>query len=264
MNKEFTLGTSFYFVENNRVLVDVVQHIQHDVYLNKEVVTLFEGQYFSFTDKDIDDCVFFYADDALNRLGKMELMEDASIIKDEVDSDSGCGIPTDEEFELIRKLYVRPKYLPKDIFVFKVKLCNNDVDSCYERITISALEQLSQQYLGVTGMIDDTPICRIFDCRINPVPDKTTQSGDDFFELIAKAYIIRNEQTKHIISKIQSKEISSVNCGFSVVNTMCNICNRNIHKCTHKPGKTYDGKLCCNELSEVADVYDFSFKITGD
>ena len=35
-------------------------------------------------------------------------------------------------------------------------------------------------------------------------------------------------------------------------------------RCTHIPGETYDGKLCCNELSDVADIYDFSFKVSED
>ena len=40
---------------------------------------------------------------------------------------------------------------------------------------------------------------------------------------------------------------------------VCSICGEDINTCAHKKGEVYGGKVCCAELVNAQDAYEWSF-----
>lgn len=47
--------------------------------------------------------------------------------------------------------------------------------------------------------------------------------------------------------------------GCSVERCVCSICGEDINTCAHKKGEVYGGKVCCAELVNAQDAYEWSF-----
>ena len=47
--------------------------------------------------------------------------------------------------------------------------------------------------------------------------------------------------------------------GCSVERCVCSICGEDIDTCAHKKGEVYGGKVCCAELVNAQDAYEWSF-----
>ena len=50
-----------------------------------------------------------------------------------------------------------------------------------------------------------------------------------------------------------------VSVGCSVERCVCSICGEDINTCAHKKGEVYGGKVCCAELVNAQDAYEWSF-----
>ena len=53
-----------------------------------------------------------------------------------------------------------------------------------------------------------------------------------------------------------NKEVS---VGCAVDRVVCNVCGEDIAICTHKKGEVYGSKLCCGELVNPYDAYEWGF-----
>ena len=51
-------------------------------------------------------------------------------------------------------LFSRKKLTENDVYIFTVKLCNNDIDRDYEKFSLSALRALAPMFIGKTGIFD--------------------------------------------------------------------------------------------------------------
>lgn len=167
--------------------------------------------------------------------------------------------PTDNDTFLINR-YTKHKLTKNDVYVFSFVLCDNDVDKDFERFTTKSLFELQKLYIGKTGIIHDALTARIFDCKIESVKGKKTATGDDYFRLRAKAFVVKDKDNKNletIFNNITNKEIS---IGCAVKNRLCSICGNDIdsYSCTHTKGKKYKRKLCCCKLVDVVDAYEFA------
>ena len=58
---------------------------------------------------------------------------------------------------------------------------------------------------------------------------------------------------------IDSGIVKEVSVGCAVKHTLCSICGKEIAACTHQKGERYGGRLCCGELCEPIDAYEWSF-----
>lgn len=171
---------------------------------------------------------------------------------------------SDEELDIINMYHPHP-LAREDIFVFSVVLCDNNIDKDYERFTVECLEKLSTMFLGKTGILETSfdsknYTARIVSCKIEAVDDKRTILGDDYFRLVAKAYLPICEANKNIIASIENRTVTEVNIGCSVRSTVCSICGNDITSCNcpHIKGEIYDDEYCCGLLIEPAEVYEFS------
>lgn len=175
---------------------------------------------------------------------------------------------TASEMELINS-YSRRELTPEDVYVFSVKLCDNDIDRDNERFTVESLFVLKKLYVGKTGIIDHDPTAknqraRILSCDVEYIEDKVTAVGEPYYQLMARAYLLRNDDTRELIDSIENGMIK-VSIGCSVRRSICSICHNEIHSplCNHRKGEKYAvmgrAKLCFVELQDPTDAYEFAF-----
>ena len=175
----------------------------------------------------------------------------------------GDQTPSEEELALINA-YTRRKLSAEEVYVFSVALCDNDVDRDGERFTVESLFALEKLFVGKTGIFDHSPsaknqAARIFACGAEQVSGRKTATGDEYFRLTARAYIPKNEGSRALIEAIDSGIVKEVSVGCAVRETKCSVCGEDIAVCPHQKGETYGGRLCCGELTEPVDAYEWSF-----
>ena len=168
-----------------------------------------------------------------------------------------------EELRLINT-YTRRNLSADEVYVFSVTLCDNDVDRDNERFTVESLFALEKLFVGKTGIFDHQPsaknqTARIFACAVEHAEGKKTATGDDYFCLRARAYMPRTEQNRSLIEAIDSGIVKEVSVGCAVDKTLCSVCGKPLDLCPHQKGETYGGRLCCGELTDPADAYEWSF-----
>ena len=176
---------------------------------------------------------------------------------------------TTSEMKMIN-YYSRKELTPEDVYVFTVKLCDNDIDSTNERFTVESLFALAALFVGKTGIIDHYPTAknqkmRIISCKVDYIEDKITAVGEPYYRLMARVYLLRNDDTKELIENIEEGIVDEVSIGCSVRRSTCSICHNDIHSplCGHLKGEKYGVmgrvKLCFVELQEPTDAYEFAF-----
>lgn len=170
-----------------------------------------------------------------------------------------------KELELINS-YTRRDLSADEVYVFSVVLCDNDIDRDNERFTVESLFALEKLFVGKTGIIDHNPsaknqTARIFACEVETVSGMKTKMGDDYFRLKARAYIPKSDGNRDVITALDSGIVKEVSVGCAVERTVCSICGQPISVCSHTKGDTYGGKVCCSELMNVADTYEWSFVV---
>lgn len=172
---------------------------------------------------------------------------------------------SEQELSLINQ-YTRKELCADDVYVFSVILCDNDIDRDFERFTVESLFELEKLFVGKTGIFDHDPksknqTARVISCKVESVDSKKTKTGDDYFQLKARAYIPKTEKTKDVIDAIDSGILKEVSVGCAVKHTQCSICSNDINStsCNHIKGECYGDKLCYGELTDVFDAYEFSF-----
>lgn len=176
---------------------------------------------------------------------------------------SDAGSVTAEELELINT-YTRRTLTAEEVYVFTVVLCDNDVDRDGERFTVESLFALEKLFVGKTGIFDHNPsaknqTARIISCKVENVASRTTATGDEYFCLKARAYLPRTEGNSELIAALDSGIVKEVSVGCAVGKILCSVCGEDIGMCPHRKGETYGGKLCCGELTEPYDAYEWSF-----
>lgn len=170
---------------------------------------------------------------------------------------------SDEELALINT-FTRRELKKDEVYVFSVVLCDNEVDRDNERFTVESLNKLSELFVGKTGIFDHNPTAknqtaRIFSCCVEKMSGKKTKLNDDYFILKARAYMPKSEKNKEIILSLDSGIVKEVSVGCAVSELKCSICGEDINRCSHEKGQYYQGKLCCGELVNPYDAYEFSF-----
>ena len=173
------------------------------------------------------------------------------------------GEVTAAELELINA-YTRKPLKAEEVFVFSVVLCDNDVDRDCERFTVESLFALEKLFVGKTGIFDHDPsaknqTARIFSCATESIPSRKTATGDDYFRLKARAYMPVTDDNRALREAIDSGIVKEVSIGCAVRHTLCSICGKELAACTHQKGERYGGRLCCGELCEPIDAYEWSF-----
>jgi hypothetical protein len=150
----------------------------------------------------------------------------------------------------------RGKMTAEQVYVFSLRLCDDQVDRDMERFDTAALPALAKMFIGKTGIVDhkwstDCQVARIFAAEV------VKEDGVSYIK--AWAYIRRGGYTDEIIADIDAGIKKEVSVGCAMGRSVCSICGSDYGSCGHQKGEHYDGQLCCAILKEPMDAYEFSF-----
>ena len=176
-------------------------------------------------------------------------------------------IPTDEEWEKIKRHVKSDRYKKEDFFVFETLAVGDKiVPNRYMRLMPDLLETMKEDAeKGVSLMLNHNwsqtgvqsiPIGKVFDARI----DRGTQDGEET-TLYTKQYILRDDSKvdgyskNDIINLIESGILADTSVGWGTTREAykCSICGNSIYdyaNCKHYPGNKYIVDEDTNEVQE--------------
>lgn len=176
-------------------------------------------------------------------------------------------IPTDEQWEKMKKFIKSDKYKKEDFFVFETLAVGDKiVPNRYMKLTPELLCTMRDDaQSGVSLMLNHNwsqtgvqsiPIGKVFDARIGgPSQDGETTT------LYTTQYILRDDSKvdgyskNDIIKLIESGILADTSVGWGTTREayVCNICGHSIYdyrKCEHIPGRKYIVNEDTNEVKE--------------
>lgn len=179
------------------------------------------------------------------------------------DGTAAGGVCTDEELELVNA-FARAELKAEDVYIFSVLLCDNEVDRDYERFSENTLRELSELFVGVTGICDHdwrsgNQVARIYRTELVTDKNRTTSYGCPYVYLKGYAYMLRTESNAEFIAEIDGGIKRETSVGCSVAGSVCSICGEDIALCSHVKGRQYGEKQCCAILEGAVDAYEWSF-----
>lgn len=146
----------------------------------------------------------------------------------------------------------------EDVFAFRIRAADDQVDRDFERFTADALDGLAKLFVGKTVIADhmwssSMQTARIYDAAVEKMSGTTV--------LVLFAYMLRNDQTAATIAAVEGGILREVSVGCAMGKATCSICGADKSKvfCEHRRGREYDGKQCVVELSQPEDAYELSF-----
>ncbi len=173
--------------------------------------------------------------------------------------------PVQSDIEKINR-FTKREFDMDSLYIFSVVLCNNDLDRDWEKFSTGTLNQLAEKFLGRTGICDHSmkssdQMARIFDTWVEKVAGRKTADGEEFYQLKAKAYMVRSEENASMITDIDAGIKKEVSVSCSVGSRICSICgtDKAESRCEHIGGKKYNGKTAFTVLNDAKDAYEFSF-----
>ena len=167
----------------------------------------------------------------------------------------GIGVPNAAQLERINAL-AKGSLTEEQVYVFSVRLCDDQVDRDFERFDTAALPELAKLFVGKSGVVDhkwsaERQLARIFDAEV------LQEEGVSYIK--AWAYIRRGGSGDEWIADIEAGIKKEVSVGCAMGQSVCSICGAEYGTCGHRKGEHYDGAMCCAILREPVDAYEFSF-----
>ena len=168
----------------------------------------------------------------------MKIQKQASVLT--------AGTPDAEQLEKINRQAKSP-LKAEEVYVFSVRLCDDQPDRDHERFSTEALKALAPMFVGKTGIVDhawssEKQVARIFEAGV--------EYGDGCAFLKAWAYILRGEKTQEIIREIEAGIKKEVSVGCAMRRSICSICGADYGSCEHRKGESYGGQTCVAVLCE--------------
>ena len=166
-----------------------------------------------------------------------------------------AGTPDAEQLAKINRQAKSPLGA-EEVYVFSVRLCDDQPDRDFERFQTQALEALAPMFVGKTGIVDhawssEKQVARIFEAGVE------YEGGAAYLK--AWAYILRGEKTAELIREIEAGIKREVSVGCAMGKSICSVCGAEYGSCTHRKGESYGGQTCVAVLCEPVDAYEFSF-----
>ncbi len=167
----------------------------------------------------------------------------------------GRGVPTAAQLAAINA-QAKAELTEDQVYVFSLRLCDDQVDRDGERFDTEALPVLAKLFIGKTGITDhkwtsDSQVARIFETQV------VRENGVSYIK--AWAYIRRGGNADEVIADIEAGIKKEVSVGCAMGRAVCSVCGGEYGHCGHQKGESYDGQICCVILKEPIDAYEFSF-----
>lgn len=168
---------------------------------------------------------------------------------------ASTGVATAVQMEAINA-QAKAELTAEQVYVFSVRLCDDQIDRDGERFDTAALPVLAKMFVGKTGIVDHKwsasgQVARIFETQV------VQEDGVSYIK--AWAYIRRGGNAEEIIADIEAGIKKEISVGCAMGRAVCSICGGEYGTCGHQKGEHYDGALCCVILKEPMDAYEFSF-----
>lgn len=168
---------------------------------------------------------------------------------------ASTGMATEAQLEAINA-QAKAELSAEQVYVFSVRLCDDQIDRDGERFDTAALPVLAKMFVGKTGIVDHKwsasgQVARIFETQV------VCEEGVTYIK--AWAYIRRGGNAEEIIADIEAGIKKEISVGCAMGRAVCSICGGEYGTCGHQKGEHYDGVLCCVILKEPMDAYEFSF-----
>ena len=165
------------------------------------------------------------------------------------------GLASAEQLAAINA-QARARLTAEQVYVFSLRLCDDQIDRDFERFDTDALGELAKLFIGKTGILDHqwsagNQVARIFHAEV--------VQEDRVSYIKAWAYIRRGGHGEETIADIEAGIKKEVSVGCAMGRCVCSICGSEYGSCGHQKGEHYDGQLCCAILKEPVDAYEFSF-----
>ena len=172
-----------------------------------------------------------------------------------VASAAAVGVPDAQQLQKINAL-AKGTLTAEQVYVFSVRLCDDQVDRDFERFDTEALPVLAKLFVGKSGIVDHkwsagSQLARIFDTEI--------LTEDGVTGIKAWAYIRRGGAGDEWIADIEAGIKKEVSVGCAMGRSVCSVCGGEYGSCGHRKGEYYEGQLCCAILRDPVDAYEFSF-----
>lgn len=174
------------------------------------------------------------------------------VVVNEVDEDEDDDpfLPTEEQLAMINKHALKP--LKKEqLWVVKIRGCDNQPDRHHDRILVPALNQLAPTFIGRVGLSDHrwsstTQTSRIFNAYVL-VDNKEASSvpGEPYTCLVFEQYMLRTEDNAAFRGEVEAgiKKETSVSFFLKWSEVLCSICSDKLwtweSTCPHIPGVEY-------------------------
>ena len=177
----------------------------------------------------------------------MNIKKEASVLS--------AGLPDPSQLEQINR-FAKTPLEAEEVYVFSVRLCDDQPDRDYERFDTAALPRLAELFVGKTGIVDhawsaENQLARIFATQVEQ------EGGANYIK--AWAYMRRGSQSLPIIEQIEAGIKKEVSVGCSMGRSVCSVCGAENGACGHVKGQMYGEKLCFMELKDPKDAYEWSF-----
>ena len=168
---------------------------------------------------------------------------------------ASTGVATAAQLEAINA-QAKAELTAEQVYVFSVRLCDDQIDRDGERFDTAALPALAKMFVGKTGIVDHKwsssgQVARIFETQV------IQDNGVSYIN--AWAYIRRGGNAEEIIADIEAGIKKEISVGCAMGRAICSVCGGEYGECGHQKGEHYDGMLCCVILKEPLDAYEFSF-----
>ena len=140
------------------------------------------------------------------------------------------GVPTAAQLEKINAL-AKGTLTAEQVYVFSVRLCDDQVDRDFERFDAAALPALAKLFVGKSGIVDHKwsaggQLARIFDTEI------VTENGVTAIK--AWAYIRRGGAGDEWIADIEAGIKKEVSVGCAMGQSVCAVCGGEYGSCGHR------------------------------
>lgn len=162
--------------------------------------------------------------------------------------------------------FTRRTLTQEEVFLFDVRLCDNEIDRDGERFSLEALEQLKTLFVGKTGIFDHNPkgenqTARLYAAELVQDPERITAAGEVYTFLKGHAYMVRTDANRDLIREIDGGIKKEVSISCAAASQTCSVCgsDRRNSPCSHRIGQRYGDKLCHVVLGDVTDAYEWSF-----
>lgn len=158
----------------------------------------------------------------------------------------------------------------KEVAVFRLDLCNDQVDRHISRFPVEELHRISDDLIVGKPLMElhdmpshgmfgsnrgSQPVGKFFRSQVVEENGKTSVQPDVF--------LLRGHGEDDIIAKIEAGILAGTSISFALDRPECSSCGCDIRDCAHMPGEEVDGEVCHVILKEVTDVFEGSIVPLG-